>query len=47
MALFQSSVLKANLETQDKAIIKKAYTVFKKCFFNPIIQENIRKNGDR
>lgn len=41
MALFQSSVLKKNLENQDKFIIKKAYKKFKEYFHNAEIQKNI------
>lgn len=41
MALFQSSVLKKNLENQDKFKIEKAYNKFKEYFYNTEIQKNI------
>jgi len=41
MALFQSSVLKKNLENQDKFKIEKAFKKFKEYFHNPEIQKNI------
>ncbi|MCK5857115.1 MAG: Eco57I restriction-modification methylase domain-containing protein [Bacteroidales bacterium] len=46
MALFQASVIKNSLSKQDKVVIAKAYKKFKDYFFNPTIQENIRKSKE-
>ena len=42
MALFQNSVLNKYIELQDQQVIEKAYKIFTKYFFNPVIQQNIR-----
>jgi hypothetical protein len=46
MSLFQASVIKDCLSQQNNTLIAKAYKKFKKYFFNPEIQENIRKSKE-
>ncbi len=42
MAFFQNSVLNKQLKALDKEVVNAAYTIFKKYFHNPEIQQNIR-----
>lgn len=46
MALFQNSVLKKYLNSQDKEIVTKAFKKFTKYFHDPKIQENIRSSKE-
>ncbi|WP_343329299.1 Eco57I restriction-modification methylase domain-containing protein [Polaribacter staleyi] len=46
MSLFQPSVLKEQLNLQDKEVIKKAYNKYVKYFLNQTIQENIRSSKE-
>jgi type I restriction-modification system DNA methylase subunit len=43
MTLFQTSVLKKSIDKQDNSVVEKAYKRYKKYFFNPERQENIRQ----
>lgn len=42
MPLFQNSVLKKYLASQDQAQIQRAFENYAAYFFNPVIRENIR-----
>ncbi len=44
--LFQISVLKRELEKQDKVVIEKAFKKFKNYFYNPVRQKNIRESKE-
>lgn len=46
MSLFQTTVLKSYLNTQDKEIIAKQYKKYSKFFNNSTTQENIRKSKE-
>lgn len=46
MALFQNSVLKKYLSTQDQAQIEDAFLLFQRYFGNPLIRENIRNSKE-
>jgi hypothetical protein len=42
MGLYQKSVLKKYLATQDKSVIEKSFKKYKKFFHNKEIQENMK-----
>ncbi|GER58134.1 type II endonuclease-methyltransferasefusion protein [Patiriisocius marinus] len=46
MSLFQTSVLKQQLNLQDKDKVNKAYKKYVKYFLNPTIQDNIRSSKE-
>ncbi len=46
MPLFQASVLKKQLQLQNKAIVNKAYKKFSNYFHNSKIQQNIRESKE-
>lgn len=46
MSLYQPSVLKHYLKSQDSEAINKAYSKYKKYFLNPTIQDNIRSSKE-
>ncbi len=46
MALFQNSVIKRQLKTQDQSAVEKAYKKYVKYFHDPAIQQNIRDSKE-